>query len=101
MITELSAWLCACAARSPSVLADCTHSIVKISRSCDDAAKVLPSTTKLDADLLGWPGLVTKRNQLSNAILRKYVLLILISRKILPQNSFTGLKIIAEIRPVQ
>lgn len=71
VVSELGAWLCACASRSPIVLADSTSSLVKIARACDDAAKSLPSAAKLDADLLGWPGLLSRKHQLKNSIIRK------------------------------
>ncbi|CAB3255423.1 unnamed protein product [Arctia plantaginis] len=71
VVSELGAWLCSCAARSPFALADCTSSLVKIARACDDAAKCLPSSGKVDADLLGWPGLVAKKHQLNKSIIRK------------------------------
>ncbi|KAJ8734224.1 hypothetical protein PYW07_014775 [Mythimna separata] len=71
VVSELGAWVGACAARSPCALADSANSLVKIARACDDAAKSLPSAAKLDADLLGWPGLVSKKHQLKNSIIRK------------------------------
>ncbi|KAH9645818.1 hypothetical protein HF086_012545 [Spodoptera exigua] len=71
VVSELGAWICACAARSPCALADSASSLVKIARACDDAAKALPSAAKLDADLLGWPGLVSKKQQSKNKIIRK------------------------------
>ncbi|XP_022827451.1 probable E3 ubiquitin-protein ligase HERC2 [Spodoptera litura] len=71
VVSELGAWICACAARSPCALADSASSLVKIARACDDAAKALPSAAKLDADLLGWPGLVSKKQQLKNKIIRR------------------------------
>ncbi|XP_013183359.2 probable E3 ubiquitin-protein ligase HERC2 [Amyelois transitella] len=71
VVSELGAWVNACASRSPVALADLTSSLVKIARACDDAAKVLPSAARLDADLLGWPGLVAKAQQLSNRVIRK------------------------------
>ncbi|VVD02570.1 unnamed protein product, partial [Leptidea sinapis] len=71
VVSELGVWVCACAARSAVVLADCTDSLIKIVRSCDEAAKCLPCSDKLDADLLGWPGLIPKPNQSNNFIVRK------------------------------
>ncbi|KAI5642407.1 regulator of chromosome condensation (RCC1) repeat domain-containing protein [Phthorimaea operculella] len=71
VISELGAWVCTCAARSPGALTDSAASLVKIARSCDEAARALPSAAKLDADLLGWPGLVSKRHQLNNSVIRK------------------------------
>ncbi|KAJ0180993.1 hypothetical protein K1T71_003078 [Dendrolimus kikuchii] len=71
VVSELSIWVCSCAARSPNALADCAGSLVKIARACDEAARVLPSAAKLDVDLLGWPGLVSKKHQLNNSIIRK------------------------------
>lgn len=61
----------ACAARSPGALIDIADSLVKIVRACDEAARTLPSAVKLDTDLLGWPGLVSKRQTLNNSIIRK------------------------------
>ncbi|KAJ2946601.1 hypothetical protein O0L34_g12657 [Tuta absoluta] len=71
VISELGAWVCTCVARSPGALTDSAASLVKIARSCDEAARALPSAAKLDADLLGWPGLVSKRHQLNNSVIRK------------------------------
>ncbi|XP_045760290.1 probable E3 ubiquitin-protein ligase HERC2 isoform X8 [Maniola jurtina] len=71
VMSELAVWVCACAARSAISLSDCTGSLVKIVRACDEAAKTLPSAAKLDADLLGWPGLMSKRHQLNRSIIRK------------------------------
>ncbi|XP_037301778.1 probable E3 ubiquitin-protein ligase HERC2 [Manduca sexta] len=71
VISELSAWVCACSARSPNALAECTTALVRVARACDEAARALPSAARLDADMLGWPGLVSKRNQLNNTVIRK------------------------------
>ncbi|XP_047031157.1 probable E3 ubiquitin-protein ligase HERC2 [Helicoverpa zea] len=71
VVSELGAWVCSCAARSPVALSDSASSLVKIARACDNAAKSLPSAAKLDADLLGWPGLVSKKHQTKNHIIRK------------------------------
>ncbi|XP_052754599.1 probable E3 ubiquitin-protein ligase HERC2 isoform X2 [Galleria mellonella] len=71
VISELNAWVNACASRSPGALADSTSSLVKMARACDEAARCLPSAAKLDADLLGWPGLVSKRHQLNSSVIRK------------------------------
>lgn len=71
VVSELSAWVCSCAARSPNALVDCTPSLVRMSRACDEAARTLPSACKLDADLLGWPGLVSKRSNFNNSVIRK------------------------------
>lgn len=72
-MSELGAWTNACAARTPGALADATSSLVKIARACDDAAKVLPTAIRLDADVLGWPGLVAKTKPQNNSVIRKYV----------------------------
>ncbi|XP_028033518.1 probable E3 ubiquitin-protein ligase HERC2 [Bombyx mandarina] len=71
VVTELSAWICACSARSAHALSDCAGSLVRIARACDEAARALPSSAKLDADLLGWPGLVSKKHQLNSSVIRK------------------------------
>lgn len=71
VMSELAVWVVACAARSAVALADCTTSLVKIVRACDEAARTLPSAAKLDSDLLGWPGLVSRRHQLNSSIIRK------------------------------
>ncbi|CAH0405793.1 unnamed protein product [Chilo suppressalis] len=71
VISELCAWIVSCAARSACALAECNSALVKIARACDEAARVLPSAAKLDADLLGWPGLISRRHQLNNSVIRK------------------------------
>ncbi|XP_049884481.1 probable E3 ubiquitin-protein ligase HERC2 isoform X2 [Pectinophora gossypiella] len=71
VISELGAWICACAARSPGALTDSAASLVKIARACDEAVRTLPSAAKLDADILGWPGLVSKRHHRNNSVIRK------------------------------
>ncbi|XP_068628740.1 probable E3 ubiquitin-protein ligase HERC2 [Battus philenor] len=71
VISELGAWVCACAARSSCALMDCAMSLVSIARACDDAARALPSATRMNTDLLGWPGLITRKHQLNNTIIRK------------------------------
>lgn len=71
VISELGAWVCACAARSPGALMEVANSLVKIARACDEAARTLPSAAKLDADLLGWPGLISKRQPLNTSVIRK------------------------------
>lgn len=71
VVSELGAWVCACAARSPGALMEVANSLVKIARACDEAARTLPSAAKLDADLLGWPGLVSKRQPLNTSVIRK------------------------------
>lgn len=69
--SELCTWVCACAARNPNALVECGASFVKMARACDEAARALPSAARLDADLLGWPGLISRRNQLNNSVIRK------------------------------
>ncbi|KAL0895990.1 hypothetical protein ABMA27_011981 [Loxostege sticticalis] len=71
VVSELCAWINACGARNACALADCGASFVKMARACDEAARVLPSAAKLDADLLGWPGLISRRHQLNNSVIRK------------------------------
>nr|XP_026484631.1 probable E3 ubiquitin-protein ligase HERC2 isoform X1 [Vanessa tameamea] len=71
VMSELAVWVVACAARSAIALTDCTAALVKIVRACDEAARTLPSAAKLDSDLLGWPGLVSRRHQLNSSIIRK------------------------------
>lgn len=71
MLCELGAWVCACASRSAGVLADAAAALVAITRACDEAARALPSAGRLDADLLGWPGLMSREKQLPNNIIRK------------------------------
>ncbi|XP_041973907.1 probable E3 ubiquitin-protein ligase HERC2 [Aricia agestis] len=72
VISELCVWICACGARSGLVLGDCGAAALRLLRACDDAARSLPAAAKLDADLLGWPGLVSRRHQLNSTIVRKY-----------------------------
>ncbi|CAH2243797.1 jg12710 [Pararge aegeria aegeria] len=71
VMSELAVWVCACSARSAISLSECTDSLVNIVRACDEAARTLPSAPKLDADLLGWPGLMSKRHQLNRSVIRK------------------------------
>ncbi|KAL4709830.1 hypothetical protein ACJJTC_001284, partial [Scirpophaga incertulas] len=71
VVTELCAWVVSCAARNSCALVDCGAALVKIARACDEASRILPSAGILDTDLLGWPGLVSKRHQLNNSIIRK------------------------------
>ncbi|CAG4926206.1 unnamed protein product [Colias eurytheme] len=71
VVSELAVWVCSCAARSAIALTDCLEAFLKIIRACDEAAKSLPSAAKLDADLLGWPALVSRRNQTNMFVVRK------------------------------
>ncbi|XP_022131000.2 probable E3 ubiquitin-protein ligase HERC2 [Pieris rapae] len=71
VVSELAVWVCTCAARSAIAMSDCSASFIKIIRACDEAAKCLPSAQKLDADLLGWPGLISRKNQGNNHVVRK------------------------------
>ncbi|XP_038209493.1 probable E3 ubiquitin-protein ligase HERC2, partial [Zerene cesonia] len=71
VVSELAVWVCSCAARSAIALTDCLEAFLKIIRACDEGAKSLPSAAKLDADLLGWPGLISKRNQTNTFVVRK------------------------------
>lgn len=70
-MSELAVWVCACAARSALALSDSSAALVKIVRACDYAARSLPFADKLDADLLGWPGLTSRRPPLNTSIIRK------------------------------
>ncbi|CAG9575570.1 unnamed protein product [Danaus chrysippus] len=71
VMSELAVWVCACAARSALALSESSAALVKIVRACDDAARSLPCADKLDADLLGWPGLTSRRPPLNTSIIRK------------------------------
>ncbi|CAH2068345.1 unnamed protein product, partial [Iphiclides podalirius] len=71
VVSELGAWVCACAARSSHSLMDSAASLASVARACDDAASVLPSAARVDADLLGWPGLLPKKPKLKNTPIRK------------------------------
>ncbi|CAH0722311.1 unnamed protein product, partial [Brenthis ino] len=71
VMSELAVWVCACAARSAIALSECAAALAAAVRACDEAARALPAAARLDADLLGWPGLVSKRHQLNNSVIRK------------------------------
>ena len=72
-MSELAVWVCACAARCAIALSDCAAALVRVLRACDAAARALPAAARLDADLLGWPGLVSKKHAANTTIIRRYV----------------------------
>ncbi|XP_072935158.1 probable E3 ubiquitin-protein ligase HERC2 [Epargyreus clarus] len=71
VLTELAVWVCACSSRTPYLLESAADSLVTMVRACDHAARKLPAADRLEADLLGWPGLMTRRQMVSSRIIRK------------------------------
>ncbi|XP_045542472.1 probable E3 ubiquitin-protein ligase HERC2 [Papilio machaon] len=71
VVSELSAWVCTCAARSTFSLMECVSSLTVVARACDEAALSLPAAARHETDTLGWPGLITRRHHRNMSVIRK------------------------------
>ncbi|KPJ06671.1 putative E3 ubiquitin-protein ligase HERC2 [Papilio machaon] len=71
VVSELSAWVCTCAARSTFSLMECVSSLTVVARACDEAAFSLPAAARHETDTLGWPGLITRRHHRNMTVIRK------------------------------